>query len=85
MIDNNINRINDIIGELEVNLEPLEKQSNEAKKYTEAKNKLTNIEVSLMVYDLDKLSAEFNLCKERITSLTDEITELNMNNTIGKV
>ena len=34
-----------------------------------------------MVYDLDKLSAEFNLCKERITRLTDEITELNMNNT----
>ena len=79
--NNNINRINDIIGELEGNLEPLEKQSNEAKRYTEAKNKLTNIEVSLMVYDLDNLSSEFNLCKERISSLSDEITRLNMNNT----
>jgi len=79
--NNNINRINDIVSELEVNLEPLKKQSNEAKKYVDAKEKLTSVEVSLMVYDLDKLSAEFNLCKERITSLTDEITELNMNNT----
>ena len=79
--NNNINRINDIISELEVNLEPLEKQSNEAKKFVSAKEKLTNIEISLMVYDLDKLSSEFNLCKERITSLSDEITNLNMNNT----
>jgi len=79
--NNNINRINDIVSELESNLEPLEKQSNEAKKYVEAHDKLTNIEVSLMVYDVDKLSSEFNICKERITSLTDEITKLNMNNT----
>ena len=79
--NNNINRINDIVSELENNLEPLEKQSNEAKRYLEAKDKLTNIEVSLMVYDLDRLSSEFNLCKEKITSLTDEITKLNMNNT----
>ena len=79
--NNNINRINDIIGELENNLAPLEKQSNEAKKYVEAHDKLTNIEVSLMVYDVDNLSQEYNLCKEKITNLTDEITKLNMNNT----
>ena len=79
--NNNINRINDIISELESNLLPLEKQSNEAKKYISIKEKLTNIEVSLMVYDVDKYSSEFNLCKEKIVSLTDEITNLNMNNT----
>ena len=66
---------------METNLEPLEKQSAEAKKYLEAKDKLTNIEVSLMVYDVDRYSSEFNLCKEKITSLTDEITNLSMNNT----
>jgi len=79
--NNNINRINDIVSELEANLVPLEKQSNEAKKYVVAKERLTNIEVSLMVYDVDKLSAEFNICKEKIISLSDEITKLNMNNT----
>ena len=79
--NNNLNRINDIVSELESNLEPLEKQSNEAKKYLNAKDRLTSIEVSLMVYDLDNLSSEFNLCKEKITSLSDEITKLNMNNT----
>ena len=79
--NNNINRINDIISELESNLEPLEKQSNEAKKYVSVKERLTKIEISLMVYDLDKLSQDFNLCKEKITSLSDEITNLNLNNT----
>ena len=79
--NNNINRINDIVCELEVNLEPLKKQSEEAKRYVDAKEKLTNVEVSLMAYDLDKLSAEFNLYKEKINSLNDEITNLNMNNT----
>ena len=79
--NNNINRINDIILELEGNLLPLEKQSNEAKKYVSVRDKLTNIEVSLMVYDVDRYSSEFNLCKDRIVSLTDEITNLNMNNT----
>ena len=79
--NNNINRINDIIVELESNLQPLEKQSSEAKKYISVKEKLTNVEVSLMVHDVDKYSSEFNLCKEKINSLTDEITNLNMNNT----
>ena len=79
--NNNINRINDIVSELESNLLPLEKQSNEAKKYVSIKDKLTNIEISLMVYDVDRYSSEFNLCKDRITSLNDEITNLNMNNT----
>lgn len=79
--NNNINRINDIISEIETNLEPLKKQSDEAKRYALAKDKLTNIEISLMVYDVDKLSNEFNLCKEKINSLSDEITNLSMNNT----
>ena len=79
--NDNINRINDIVSELESNLEPLAKQSEEAKKYVSAKEKLTNIEISLMVYDVDKLSSEFNLCKDKIVSLSDEITNLSMNNT----
>ncbi len=37
--NNNINRVNDIISELETNLEPLKVQSEVAKKYLEYKNK----------------------------------------------
>lgn len=79
--NNNLNRINDIISELETNLKPLESQKNDAEEYLSIKDKLTNIEVSLMVYDVDKLSNEYNQCKEKNTALTDEITNLKMNNT----
>ena len=45
----NMNRVNDIILELETNLEPLKKQSEDANKYLENKKKLDEIEVSLIV------------------------------------
>lgn len=79
--NNNINRVNDIINELEINLEPLKKQSDEANKYLEIKDKLTNYDISLMVYDLDRYSKEFEDNKLKLTELNDNITELNMNNT----
>lgn len=79
--NNNINRVNDIINEIETNLEPLKKQSDEANKYLEIKDKLTNFDISLMVYDLDRYSKEFEDNKLKLTKLNDNITELNMNNT----
>ncbi len=78
--NNNINRVNDIIKELETNLAPLEKQSNEAKKYLEIKDKLTNYDISLMVYDVNRYSSEFESTKEKIVSLNDKITEYTKNN-----
>ena len=45
----NINRVNDIILELENNLKPLEAQSKEAKEYLECKDKLTNYDIALNV------------------------------------
>ncbi len=79
--NNNINRVNDIIQELSTNLEPLEKQSNEAKKYLECKDKLTKLDISLMIYDCDKYSNELQTSKDKIVELNDKISELNMNNT----
>ena len=79
--NNNINRVNDIINEIETNLEPLKKQSDEANKYLEIKDKLTNFDISLMIYDLDRYSKEFEDNKLKLTKLNDNITELNMNNT----
>ncbi|MBQ8218919.1 MAG: AAA family ATPase [Bacilli bacterium] len=76
----NINRINDIINELENNLTPLEIQSKAAKAYLDTKEKLTNYDISLMIYDVDNYSNEYNLCKEEVVSLSDKISELNKNN-----
>lgn len=77
--NNNINRVNDIIKELETNLEPLKEQSIKAKKYNECKDKLTGYDISLIIHDIDAYSSELNINREKITELNDNITELNKN------
>ena len=57
----NLNRVKDIINELEVQVEPLREQSSEAKKYLEVREELANIEVSMLAHDIkggtDRLGA----------------------------
>ena len=79
--NNNINRVNDIINELETNLEPLREQSEAATKYLECKDRLTNYDISLMIYDADRYTKEFENNKLKINDLNDKITELNLNST----
>ena len=79
--NSNINRINDIIRELESNLEPLKNQSDIAEKYLQCKDKLANYDISLMIYDVDIYSNEFEDNKKKLVILNDKVSELNMNNT----
>ena len=72
----NLDRVNDIIKELETNLEPLERQSKDAKIYLEYKEKLTNIEVSLIANDINNYNNETKLIKTNIDTLNDEISIL---------
>ena len=50
--NNNMDRINDIIKELENNLSPLQRQSQDATRFLELKENVTNLEISLMVKDI---------------------------------
>ena len=72
----NINRVNDIISELNVNLEPLRIQSLKAKEYIKAKDELKEIEVSLITSDIEKINNEYQSNKLKIEELTDEVTKL---------
>lgn len=73
----NINRVNDIISELNVNLEPLRVQSLKAKEYLKAKDELKEVEVSLITSDIEKINNEYQENKLKIDKLTDEVTVLN--------
>ena len=79
--NNNLTRINDIIGEVYSTLEPLQKQSEDAKTYNDSLNKLKNIEVSLTVSDIEKLNYDYRITKEKMDNLNDEIITLTSNNT----
>lgn len=71
----NLNRVNDIINELSLNIAPLEEASNKAKKYIEIKNKLSNIEVALIAKTITDLNFEYQEGKKKISVLEDEISK----------
>ena len=75
----NLERVNDIINELEVQLEPLKEQSKKATEYLENKNGLDKIEVALIAYEIDHLNTEYQDCKKKIEDLNNEIVTLSSN------
>ena len=65
----NLLRINDILSEIEINLEPLQEQSDRAKKYLNLREELKNIELGLFVYNIEKGKVQL----EQITNDTETI------------
>ena len=74
---NNILRVNDIIGELEGRVEPLKEQSEAAKKYLDTKDKLKEIEVSLLAYEINNLNNNLTENKRKIDHFNEEVLTLN--------
>lgn len=61
----NLNRVNDILHELETQVEPLKIQASIAKDYLEQKEELEKFEVALTVYEIEELHEKW----EKLTSL----------------
>ena len=74
---NNISRVNDIIGELELRVEPLREQSKKAEEYLEVKDKLKDIEVSLLVEEITEINNVYQDNKKKIEKLNNEIVSIN--------
>ena len=72
----NMARVDDIISELNTNMEPLKKQSEDAKIYLEKKEKLENVEIALTVNDIEKYNYEYKYSKEKVSELTLSITKM---------
>ena len=77
--NDNLEKVNLVINELEVNVEPLRKQAEDAKKYLDLKNELEGIEISLIASDIKNINTTYKSDKERLKSLNEEI--LSMDNT----
>ncbi len=73
---NNLDRVKDIILELESQLEPLQEQSAKAKSYLENKENLEKIEVALITYDIDHINEIYQSTKKRIDDLNEKIVTL---------
>ena len=73
----NISRVNDIITEIEPRIEPLKEQSEKAKEYLDIKDKLREIEVGLLVYEINSMNNTYQENKEKIEKLNNEILSIN--------
>ena len=76
----NLLRINDIIIEIEGNLEPLQLQSDKAKKYLNLKEELKNIEIGLFLYNIDKYKKDLGALVQ-----DEEIMKSTLNQEEGKL
>ena len=76
----NLLSINDIIIEIEGNLEPLQLQSDKAKKYLNLKEELKNIEIGLFLYNIDKYKKDLEALVQ-----DEEIMKSTLNQEEGKL
>ena len=72
----NMTRINDIIDELSTSIEPLKKQSEDAKIYLSKKEELKNKEIALVAHDIENYNYDYKYSKERVEILTDSIAKM---------
>ena len=75
----NMTRVLDILRELENNLAPLERQSRDATLFLSLKEELSDLEISLMSYDINFYNYKTRELKERIDILKDEVIKLSNN------
>lgn len=76
----NMKRVEDIIKELEIQVEPLREQKQKALEYFELSNTLKNLEVALVTEDITNLNEKYQENKERVNALTLELTSISTHN-----
>ncbi|HBM81069.1 MAG TPA: chromosome segregation protein SMC [Clostridiaceae bacterium] len=78
--EQNINRIRDIINELENQIEPLKVQSHKAKEYLNLKESLKTLELNIFIRNADRLKDKINSTAVQSSHIEDELLENNRNN-----
>ncbi|MGX7031530.1 chromosome segregation protein SMC [Vagococcus zengguangii] len=74
--EDNLNRVQDIIYELESQVEPLFRQSQTAKRYQVLKERLTQIDVAVTVQDVETYKAQWETAKQSMTKIDQELKTL---------
>ena len=80
----NMSRVNDIISELEVQVNPLKEQKEKAIKYNELTKELESIEVALITKEITTINFEYQNNKEKIEKINNEIIEISTQNSTNE-
>ncbi|WP_277673398.1 chromosome segregation protein SMC [Piscibacillus halophilus] len=73
--DDNLNRVEDIIHEIEGQLEPLKEQAAVAKEYLEKKEELEQHEVSLTVTEIEQIHTQWGELLQEIDTIKEQLVE----------
>jgi len=76
----NLNRVEDIIHEVEQQLKPLEKQAETAKNYLELKEELKQNEISFLLAEIEQLHSEWQKLLKQLEK--DQLTGINIKTSI---
>lgn len=75
----NMQRVQDIINELEVQIEPLKEQKEKALKYFDMQEELKELEISSITNDIKVINEKYVANKKRIEVLKEELTNISLN------
>lgn len=73
---NNLDRVQDILYELDSQVEPLQKQADVAREFLEKKERLTKLDIGLSVMRIQTLNEQVNAGKHQLEQLNEELTEV---------
>ena len=80
----NMNRVNDIISELEVQIEPLREQKVKALEYFSLNDELKELEISLVAHEITEINFKYQENKNKIEELNKELISLSTKNTTNE-
>ena len=80
----NMNRVKDIINELEVQVEPLREQKIKALEYINLNEELKELEISLIASDITNINYKYQENKDKIDELNKEILKLSTSNSTNE-
>ncbi|EST13092.1 chromosome segregation protein SMC [Sporolactobacillus laevolacticus] len=68
--EDSLNRVEDILHELDARLGPLEQQASIAKDYLQKKGELEEVDIALLAHDIDELHSQWEETKKSVESLS---------------
>ena len=80
----NMSRVNDIISELEVQIEPLREQKVKALEYFSLNDELKELEISLVAHEITEINFKYQENKNKIDELNKELISLSTKNTTNE-
>jgi len=81
----NLDRINDIINELEIQINPLKEQSEKATEYLLQKEELEKVEIALISNDIEKINSDYEASKIKIEAINSDIMNIDTGTNVNEV